>query len=89
MFKNIEFFSTGGGVYFITGTYNKRPFLADNDGLQVYLTDEINDFSDDDEITEKQADEITDADFWESLVKHIYKTSGDEFGTIIKYLSGD
>lgn len=89
MFKNVEFFSTGGGIYFITGTYNKRPFLADNDGLQVYLKDEINDFSNCDEITEKLADEITDVNFWESLIKYLYETSGDEFGTIINYLAGN
>lgn len=89
MFKNVEFFSTGGGIWFITGLYNGRPFLADNESLQVYLTDEINDFSNDDEIQSKQADEITDADFYESLIKHLWKTSGDEYGTIIKHLSGE
>ena len=74
----------------IAGFANDRPFIADAFETQAY-TDRLLDVYEEDVCNDRfreqhVVEEITDVDFWESLLKYLYKTLGDEYGKVIRYL---
>lgn len=71
---------------FISGMVNGKAFIADYYGVQGYTSELVNASDDSTEYETYIDEEISDPEFWGSLISYMYDTLGDEYGKLIWYI---